>query len=334
MKLNRRWIGVAFIISLSLFLFLLAKAESVRATFSDLHAVTVLMRFDTDVLQKTPAGQYYEALFWKHDSELTEIARQYPEHRIEFSHVTLLFIPELEAFLDGKGDTVYVTYEQLESLKTELEWFASVGSPSLREDIHRELQRFPLDQFVGMTMNEAYDVVNSSWISDGPLEKLLVPDSDGKWAYYIHNGVYFEYPASYNLQVSGSQSDHFYLIPSGGMPEYWNSCVVGVRILYVPVQEKDGQNPRSRYSDDRILWERNIELLEFPGIAFATVNPDYPTSMLQSYQFNEASQRAVHLSAIVYGNSKLTGSLDYTEIENHRFEYFQHMVASIRIQQP
>lgn len=311
---------------------MLTQTRLVRATFSDLHATMVLLRFDTEILQKTHAGQYYESLYWKHNDELIEIARKYPEHAIEFSDVTLKFVPELEAFLDGTGDTVYITVAHIESLKSELEWFASVGSPSLKDDIHRELQRFPLDQFVGMTMDDAYDFVNSSWSSDTETEKLLVPDSNGEWAYYIYDGVYFEYPVSYNLQVSGSQSDYFYLTPTTGMPKYWNPCVVEIRILYVPIEEKDRQNPRSWYSADDVLWERSIDLAEFPGIAFATVAPNYPISRLQSFQFNEASQRGVHIAAFVYGDSRLIGSLDYSEIENHRFEYFQHIVASLRVQ--
>ena len=329
MKLSTRWFGVMIVIGL--ISLLLAKVEYVRAIFGDLHAATVLLRFETEILQKTPAGQYYESLYWKHNDELVEIARKHPDHAVEFSQVTLKFIPELEAFLDGKGDTAYITSEHMESLKTELDWFASVGSPSMQDDIQRELERFPLKQFVGMTMSDAYDFVVSNWTSDTALEKSIVPGSDGKWAYYEHNSVYFEYPASYNLQASGSQSDYFYLVPATGMPEHWNPCVVKIRILYVPIEAKDGQNPRSWYSAEHVLWERRIDLAEFPGLAFATINPDYPISRLQSFQYNEASQRGVHIFAMVYGDARLTGSLEYSEIDNHRFEYFQHIVASLRI---
>jgi len=332
LKPKKLWAILAVVLAVISALMLM-QVNSVQATFSDLHATMVLLRFDTEILQKTPAGQYYESLFWKHNDELIEIAYDYPQHAIEFSDVTLKFVPELEAFLDGEGDTVYLTSEHIESLKAELAWFASVGSPSLREDIQTELERYPLDQFVGMTMSEAFDFVNSSWTFDTILEKMIVPGSNGKWAYYVHNGVYFEYPAGYELQVSGSHRDYFYIIPSTEMPEYWNPCVVKIRILYVPVEVKDGQNPRSWYSIEDILWERRIDHSEFPGVAFATVDQDYPLSRLQSFQFNEASQRGVHIFAMVYGDSRLTGSLDYSEIDHHRFEYFQHIVASLRVQQ-
>lgn len=333
MKLNKRWFVIMIVIGLTSS-FLFAQTASVRATFNDLHATMVLLRFDTEALQKTPAGQYFESLYWKHNDELIDIARKYPRHAVEFSDATLKFVPELEAFLDGKGDKAYITYDHMQSLKAELDWFISVSSPALRDDIQRELQRFPLDQFVGMTMSEAYDLVNTSWSSDDAIEKSIVPGSNGEWAFYVHNDVYFEYPASYNLQVSSSKDNYIYLIPTTDVPEYWNPCVVKLRILYIPIEKIDEQNPRTWYSSENVLWERSIELSEFPGIAFATINPDYPLSNLQSFQFNEASQRGVHISTMVYGDARLTGSLDYSEIENHRFEYFQHMVASLRVQQP
>lgn len=177
MKINKRWvIAVIVLASLSFFF---TQVNSVRATFGDVHAVMVLLRVETEILQKTPAGQYYESLFWKYNDELIEITSKYPEHRVEFSRVTRMFVPELEALLDGKGDTVYITPQHIEILKAELAWFESMGSESLRDAIQRELQRFPLDQFIGMTMSEAQDFVNMSWTPNSIFEKLLVPGRMG-----------------------------------------------------------------------------------------------------------------------------------------------------------
>src|SRR5919109_5450301 len=135
MKLNKRWVIVVIVVGI--LSGLMMRVNSVRATFSDMHSAMVLLRLETEILQETPAGRYYEALFWKHNDEIIKITRQYPEHMVEFSHVTRMFVPELEALLDGKGDTAYITPEHIENLKREFAWFASVGSHALREDIER-----------------------------------------------------------------------------------------------------------------------------------------------------------------------------------------------------
>jgi len=41
--------------------------------FSNVHAVAVLWRIKDEILQKSPAGQYYEVMFWKHGREQVQI---------------------------------------------------------------------------------------------------------------------------------------------------------------------------------------------------------------------------------------------------------------------
>src|SRR5689334_21359856 len=180
-----RWIAIFSVLLQSLAIFLL-RTNSVRATLDDMHQATVLLRVEAEIMQKTPAGQYYDALFWKHAHEVTQIMRNYPEHTEVLLDAINVFIPGLEALLDGKGDNVHITSEHVERLKAELDWFAARGSPALREDIQKEQQRFPLDHFVGMTMSEALDFINSNW---EPKMQNVVPHSDGKWSFYVLNGV-------------------------------------------------------------------------------------------------------------------------------------------------
>lgn len=333
MKISKRsrWIILLLALILSL-IGVLMQFGAVKATFTDVHAAMVLIRFETEIMQKTPAGQYYESLFWKHNDELIEIASKYPEHRVDFSNVTRKFIPELEALLDGEGDSVYITREHIESLKSELAWFASMGSPALQEDIQRELQRFPLDQFVGMTMTEAQNLVNLGWTSTPLIEKSLVPGSNGAWADHIFNGVYFEYPSGYNLQLSGFEENYIYLIPSASLPYYWNPCIVKVSMWNVPPDQKDQLNPRSWYAPERILWENQITNAEFPGINLATVNPDYPVSYIYAFQYNEVNQVAIRMSVFVYQNSNVPDSLAHPQVMNVQYEYLQHMMDSLRME--
>jgi hypothetical protein len=336
MKLNTRsrWIIVVTVLAV-LSVLLLTQVDAVRATFSDMHAAMVMLRVEREIMQKMPAGPYYESLFFKHNDEIMQISFNHPENEEEFWRVTRLFIPGLEALLDGEGDTVQITSEQVESLKAELNWFASVGSPALREDIEKEQQRFPLDILIGMSMNEALDFINSSWTPDPAIQQFLVPDSDGKWAYYIHDkGVYLEYPSSYSLQVSGSEKDFIYFIPFTGVPEQWNPCVMKVRIWNVPVNEQDANNPRSWYSPESIVWEGFVQNDEFPGVEFISSKPNLMQMHFHAFQYNQENQLAIDIWVFVTVDPQVSDNFDYFDMINQRYEYFQHMVDSLQIQTP
>jgi len=335
MKLHKRsrWIIVIIILLVSLTA-LLTQFDPVQATFNNMHAGMVMLRVEREIMQKMPAGHYYESLFWKHNDEIMQISFNHPENEEEFWRVTRLFIPGLEALLDGEGDTVQITSEQVESLKAELNWFASVGSPALREDIEKEQQRFPLDIFVGMSMNEALDFINSSWTPDPAIQQFLVPGSDGKWAYYVHNGVYLEYPSSYSLQVSGSEKDFIYFMPSTGVPEQWNPCVMKVRIWNVPAVEKETANSYSRYSPESIVWEHSIQGSQFQGVEFVSSRPSMPVMSFHAFQYNQEKQLAVDILVFVTENPQVPDDFDYSAMINQRYEYFQHMVDSIHMETP
>lgn len=332
MKISKRsrWI-ILLIVSLVFLAVVFTETDSVQAIFNSTHALKVFLRVETEIMQTTPAGQYYESLFWKHNDELMQIMRAYPEHKEKFLSVTLMFVPELDALLNGDGDKVYVTAEHVESLKTELDWFASVGSPALRDDIERERQRLPLDSLVGMTMREVLDFINSNVSPNPVIEKTLVPNSDGKWAYYVHNGVYFEYPVNYSIQVSGTESNYLYLIPTAGSPDQWNPCVMKFHIWKISVGERDSNNPHSWYRDS-IVWENAIQSVDFPGIEFVSSMPQFPVMDFRAYQYNEENQVAVDIWLFGNENPLMADSSAYSEMINQRYEYFQHLVESFRIQ--
>lgn len=334
MKLSRRSRWVIFIVGfLTITVLILTQVRSVQATFTNVHVGMVLLRVEREIMQKSPAGQYYEALFWKHNDELMQIARDHPENNEEFWRVTRLFIPGLEALLNGEGDTAQITSEQVESLKAELDWLASVGSPFLREDIEKEEQRLPLDYFAGMTMSDALDFINSSWTPDSaPVQQNLVPDSDGQWAYYLYNNVYLEYPASYYVQASES-SDYIYFVPSTGMPEYWSPCVVRVHIWNVLPADELSASPYPRYtSQGSIVWESPILNGGFGGVEFIASRADWSTMDLDAFQYNAEIQRAVLFQVLTRDNPVVAEPSEYSLILDQQYEYLQHMISSVRFQ--
>lgn len=336
MKLGRRsrWI-ILVAGGLMITVLILTQVKSVQATFTNAHAMLVMLRVEREIMQTSPAGQYYESLFWKHNDELMQIARAHPENDEEFWRVTRLFIPGLEALVNGEGDTIQITAEQVDSLKAELDWMMSVGSPSLREDIEREEQHLPLEYFVGMTMNEALDFINTSWTSESVIEKAYVPDTNEQWAYYLHNDIYLEYPGSYSLQMAEANPDYIYFMPSTGMPEYWNPCVVRVHIWNVLPADELSASPYPRYaSKGNIVWESPIFNEGFGGVEFIASQADWSTMHLDAFQYNPEIQRAVLLQVLTRDSPVVAESSEYSLILARQYEYFQHMIASIRFQSP
>ena len=325
-----RW-SIGFAILFLFLIVLLSQVDTVKATFSTLHAFRVYVRVQTEIFQKMPAGQYYESLFWKHNDEVLRIMQAHPEHREVFIQDLRVFVPELEELLDGDGDQSYVTSEHVQSLKAELDWFAAMGSPPLRDDIEREQQRLPLDAMVGMTMNEALEFINSTWIPDPGEEKLFVPESAGKWAYYVYNGVYIEYPGNYSMQISGSQQGYIYFMPSQASPELWNPYVMKVRIWSVPQNEVNANSPRAWYSPESIAWDSPIQNSQFPGVEFISLKPNSQSVDIHAYQYNVENQLAIDTWVFVYDDTAFSNSSNYSELISQQYEYFEHMVENLHV---
>jgi hypothetical protein len=319
---------------------------------------------------KSPAGQYYEAMFWKHSSEQVQILDDHPEHDEELWRLTRMFVPGLEALLDGKGDTVRITEEQIKGLQAELDWYASVGSPSLREDIEKEQQRFPLENFIGMTMSEALDYMNSSWPPELTAESImptevatqtpqptpipicvagfdsnclakpsLVPKPDGQWAYYILNGVYFEYPSTWHVEQWDVQPGGPYLFikPSSNSPEASSMLAVELWAAHLPIENVEQKDLLTLHQDATgqyltPIWERHLSLPDFEGVEFLWKEQNAPT-YLEAFLYAENDNIAVDLT--VYGiDDQMPGLIDNPNTVNENFPNFQHIVESLRIGKP
>lgn len=334
MKIDRRsrWIFLVSILS-ALSVLLVAQVDTVRAAINSLYAFNVYVRVETEIMQKTPAGRYYEALFWKHNDELMQIMNAHPEHMESLARAMILFVPELDALLNGDGDHAYVSSEHVDSLKAELDWFSSFGSPSLKGDIEREEERLTLDNMVGMTMNEALAFINSKSIPISIGEKTLVPDSDGKWAYYVLDSVYLEYPSQYTIQISGSEKDYAYLIPSADMPEQWHPFVMKVKVWEVPPAANT--DVHTWYSQSDILWETSIQNADFQGVEFIkVVHADQSEVDIHAFLYNQQNRLAVEIWIFAFEALPQETVTDYRQLVNERYEYFQHMVDRLRIQEP
>jgi len=309
----------------------------------DMHAVEVMVRVWNEVMPTTPAGQYYQSLAGQHTEEAFQLMMAHPERFEEFWRVADMFIPGLEALVNGKDHPVRITTEQVERLNAQLNWYASLGSQALREDIQREQQRLPLDHFVGMTVSEAWEFINSHWTPDMVvqptptpeitpptpelvIDQVLVPESNGRWAYYVHDGVYLEYPANYHIQLlQGS----IFFTQAVDLSEGWGPSSIIVDIWQLPLANKEMFTPTYLYAPKEVLWERNIRGEVFEGAEYISRLKDDSVLILGTMLYNQKNQIGVH----IHVNGIPLQEEDFALL-GQRYENFKHMVDHIRIQIP
>ncbi|KAF0106782.1 MAG: hypothetical protein FD146_2374 [Anaerolineaceae bacterium] len=330
MNRNQRFLIFATVIFLlaPLLVFGLGKVEYARALFSNMHAANILLRVEREIMQKSPAGQYYESMFWKHNDEIMQIMSAHPEREDDFLRVARSFIPGLEALLNGEGDTVEITAGQVSDLKALLDWLASVGSPSLKEDIEREQARFPLDLFVGMSMDEALEYITTHWEYESSVPPMLVPDSNGEWAYTMLNGVYLEYPASYSMQQSVSFPDMVYFIPSPNVPEAWDAAVIKVHIWSLPPEQRDLFGPARFGPADDLAWQNEIVSGDFTGVQFLFENENIACAYFGAFLYNKQTQTAIDIW-ILAEPIRIQEFENFQDVINQKYPYLQHLIEKI-----
>jgi len=272
----RRGIVVAFIVVL--LTFFISNVGTVRAVWAGARALHVISRFEKEVLRTTRVGQYYEGLIFKHMPEASRLLFQDPQNTEKITALSDAALPSLEAYLNGKGDSAIITAEQMSLLKDILDDLSVTGSPSLQTDIQKEYERFPLERFVGMSMNEAYLYVMTHFTEQIPTP-ALVAGTDGKWAYYIHNGIYFEYPGNWYVQImelDEQDRSNLIIIPASENPSQWDAEWVVIDVISNVSPESAFTNQFTFYfTEDEISWKRPLQVGDLSGFRYATGKQSY-----------------------------------------------------------
>ncbi len=121
---------------------------------------TLLYRVRDEILSTTPEGQRLTDLYYAYIPNIIQVLMVDPTLSDQSIETMNLFVPALEALLDGNGDTVTITSEQVTSLQSFLNTLVEQGDPELQAVILSELERRPLENMVGMTMDEAWRYTN------------------------------------------------------------------------------------------------------------------------------------------------------------------------------
>jgi len=163
MKTRRSLLVIIIII----FIFLFASSIPVHAVGNIVHEIQIFNQVDHELLPSTAAGQYYRNLFYGNIQEINKIYNQYPERSLTVVYPRLqLFVPGLEALVNGKGSEEKITPEQVNALQQELDWLLTQCSPEFCRVITLEEERFPLTLFIGMSYQETWDYINENWKPD------------------------------------------------------------------------------------------------------------------------------------------------------------------------
>jgi len=326
--------GILIVIIVSVFAVFFPTVSTAHALLTGARALYTVWRFEREVLRTSRVGQYYEGLIFKHAPELGELLSEDPNSKEKFMVLGETTIPLLEAYLNGQGDSAIITAKSINVLKDILDGLNVAGSPSLQKDIQMEYERFPLDHFVGMSMNDAYAYVLVNF-GETLEEPALVVGTDGKWAYYIYNGVYFEYPSNWYVQaVETNRKDRsdVIVIPSSENPSQWDGewIVVGV-YTNVPPDKAFTGNFSFNTSGYELLWKQPIQASGMEGVEYVAKYKIAGLVAAELYNpekmmFVDAGVALLDPFGLQIDNS--------SEVVKERYEYLFHLVESVKIMRP
>jgi hypothetical protein len=147
-------------------IFLAAKPDVAHAMRDFFDVVTTFARVEREIMLPTPYGRYYSDLYFENYAELKQILATHPSYRDDMVRLMYLFMPHIEAVLDGRGDEVRITQEQVDQLESFMYEIRDASDGKLRTDIDRELSRTPLQDFVGLSMDETLVYIEKAWERD------------------------------------------------------------------------------------------------------------------------------------------------------------------------
>jgi hypothetical protein len=163
------WIAIFILLFVTaLSVFFIAKPDVAYAVRSFADMAAIFARVEIEIMSTTPYGRYYSGLYWKHYEELRQIFSSHPGYREDMHNLMHLYIPNIEATLDGRGNEVHITQRQVDELQAFFSKIMAISSKELQADMEREQTRTPLQDFVGMSMDETLAYIERAWERDFP----------------------------------------------------------------------------------------------------------------------------------------------------------------------
>lgn len=129
---------------------------------SSLQAVATLYRTRDQLLEETPTGQHYRALYYRHTGRISYLLLRDAELRAMGRRILQEVTPGLNRLLDGKGEQALITHEVVAEVITFLKRLAEADKGgALAQTIEQEMKRVDLQGLTGMTFEEAWKRINN-----------------------------------------------------------------------------------------------------------------------------------------------------------------------------
>ncbi|NWG05178.1 MAG: peptidoglycan DD-metalloendopeptidase family protein [Chloroflexi bacterium] len=135
------------------------QTSSLRITES-IELTDLLYRVRDELLNTTPEGQRLSDLYYAYIPNIVQVLIAHPELSDSSFETMNLFAPSLQALLDGNGDSVVITIEQVQGLQSFLYALVQYGDEDLQSVILAELEKHPLENLIGLTMDGAWVQIN------------------------------------------------------------------------------------------------------------------------------------------------------------------------------
>lgn len=121
---------------------------------------TLLYRVEVEIMSKSVEGQRLTTLYYDYAPNIAGLLLVDEDLFDQGGRVLMSFVPGLQAILDGNGDTVIITDEQVIEAQAFLDVLLDKGDTDLRNVISTELEHHPLASMIGITMDEALTYTN------------------------------------------------------------------------------------------------------------------------------------------------------------------------------
>ena len=129
-------------------------------TAETINLATLLYRVRDEILSATPEGQRLTDLYYSYIPNIIQVLAAQPEFSDQSMDLLDLFAPSLQALADGNGEMAIIEPEQVAGLQSFLNGLVEYGDPQLQAVISAELERHPLEDMIGMKMDEAWVYFN------------------------------------------------------------------------------------------------------------------------------------------------------------------------------
>jgi hypothetical protein len=182
MKSNRIRRSIAVLLVLLGILYFVAFALVPKAVAQTIPNLALYYRVRFEVFGQSAQGQHYTDLFDATNLEIGETIFNNPSLLQESIYLLLRWESNMGPFVNGHGDEVVISKEDVTRMQNYLHLLAQHAPPRLSSVIEEELAATPLKDLAGMTMNQAWARLNEDprfqdRILDSQRYPALKPDS-------------------------------------------------------------------------------------------------------------------------------------------------------------